>query len=222
MESGAAGGPTTSMGAQTTTTPRSRAHSYDSAADDDLQRCTRCGEQREYCHGHTPIISNPSLDLPPNPPRITVSGSVPTNSVARFNLSRAEATVLAARLTSSLGEDHQDAAPVPPVRDYQEEFAQIVTKSLGISATTAAEGLGLRSQRGQRGGQGRGNQSQPISNNERPRHTQPTQSRQDARRPALPTPPGFEHNRGPAFIPFRIRTDTGCYALLSVVRLGRG
>jgi hypothetical protein len=208
LESGAAGGPTTSMGAQTTTTPRSRAHSYDSAANDDLQRCARCGEQREYCHGHTPIIPNPSLDLPPNPPRITVSGSVPPDSVARFNLSRVEATALAARLTSSLGEDHQDAAPVPPVRDYREEFAWVVAESLGISTATAAEGLGLRSRRGRRGGQGRGNRSQPVSDNEHPRHMQPAQSRQNARRPASPTPPGFEHNRGPAFIPFRIRTDT--------------
>jgi hypothetical protein len=85
VESGAAGGPTTPVGAPTTAAPRSRAHSYDSAADDDLRRCARCGEQQEYCHGHTPIIPNPSLDLPPNPPRITVSGSVPSDSVARFN-----------------------------------------------------------------------------------------------------------------------------------------
>jgi hypothetical protein len=38
---------------------------------------------------------------------------------------------------------------------------------------------------------------------------QPAQPRQDAHRPASPTLPGFEHNRGPAYIPFRIRTDTG-------------
>jgi hypothetical protein len=82
VESGAAGGSVPSMGATTTTAPRQRAHSHDSATDDDLRRCARCGDQREYCHGHTPVIPNPSLDLPPNPPRITVSGSVPPNSVA--------------------------------------------------------------------------------------------------------------------------------------------
>jgi hypothetical protein len=209
LESGTAARSEAAMGAATTTTDQSRADPYDSSADDDLRRCARCGEQREYCHGHTPIIPNASLNLPPNPPRIALSGSVPPNSVARFTLSRAEATALAARLTTSLGQNDQDAAPVLPVRDYREEFARVVAESLGISAATAAEGLGLRSRRGQRGGQGRGNRSQPISDNERPRHAQPAQSRQDACRPASPTPPGFEHNQGPAFIPFRIQTDTG-------------
>jgi hypothetical protein len=188
---------------------RQRSDSYDSSADDDLRRCARCGEQREYCHGHTPIVPNASLDLPSNPPRISLSGSVPPNGVARFNLSRAEATALAARLTTSLGQNNQDATPVSPVRDYREEFARVVAESLGISTATAAKGLGLRSRRGQRGGQGRGNRPQPLPDNERPLNTQPTQPRQSTRRPASPTPPGFEHNRGPAFIPFRIRTDTG-------------
>jgi hypothetical protein len=138
-----------------------------------------------------------------------MSGSVPSNGVVRFNLSREEATALAASLTSSLGEDNQDAAPVPPARDYREEFTRVVAESLGISTATAAEGLGLRSRRGRRGGQGRGNRSNAVPDNEHPRHTQPTPPRQDARRPASPTPPGFEHNRGLAYIPFRIRTDTG-------------
>jgi hypothetical protein len=137
-----------------------------------------------------------------------LSGSVPPDGLARFNLSRAEATALAARLTTSLGQNDQDAAPVPPVRDYREEFVRVVAESLGISTATAAEGLGLRSRRGRRGGQGRGNRPQPLPDNERPLNTQPTQPRQVARRPSSPTPPGFEHNRGPAFIPFRIRTDT--------------
>jgi hypothetical protein len=209
LELGTASRPEAAMGATTTTMHRSRSDPYDSSADDDLRRCARCGEQREYCHGHTPVVPNASLDLPPNPPRVTLSGSVPPNGVARFNLSRAEATALAARLTTSLRQDHQDATPVPPVCDYQEEFARVVTESLGISTATAAEGLGLRSRRGRRGGQGRGNRPHPLPDNERPLNTQPTQPRQSTRRPASPTPPGFEHNRGPAFIPFRIRTDTG-------------
>jgi hypothetical protein len=209
LEPGAVNRPEATVGAATTTTPRSRADSYDSSADDDLRRCARCGEQREYCHGHTPIVPNASLDLPSNPPRVTLSGSVPPNGVARFNLSRAEATALAASLSTSLGQNDQDAAPVPPALDYREEFARVVAESLGISTATAAEGLGLRSRRGRRGGQGRGNQPRSVPHNERPINTQPTQPRQSARRPASPTPPGFEHNRGPAFIPFRIRTDTG-------------
>jgi hypothetical protein len=209
LESGATARPEATVGTTTTTMHRPWASSYDSSADDDLRRCARCGEQREYCHGHTPIVPNASLDLPPNPPRVTLSGSVPPDGLARFNLSRAEATALAARLTTSLGQNDQDAAPVPPVRDYREEFARVVTESLGISAATAADGLGLRSRRGRQGGQGRGNRPQPLPDNERPLNTQPTQSRQVARRPSSPTPLGFEHNRGSAFIPFRIRTDTG-------------
>jgi hypothetical protein len=209
LEPGTATGSSAAMGATTTTTDQSQTDPYDSSADDDLRRCARCGEQQEYCHGHTPFVPNASLDLPPNPLRVTLSGSVPPNGVARFNLSRAEATALAAHLTTSLGQDHQDAAPVPPVHDYREEFARVVAESLGISTTTAAEGLGLRSRRGRRGGQGRGNRPQPLPDNERPSHTQPTQPRQSTRRPASPTLPGFEHNRGPAFIPFCIRTDTG-------------
>jgi hypothetical protein len=59
VESRAAGGPTLSMGATTTTAHQSRANSHDSSADNDLRRCARCGEQQEYCHGHTPVIPNP-------------------------------------------------------------------------------------------------------------------------------------------------------------------
>jgi hypothetical protein len=197
---------------------RSRTDPYDSSADDDIRRCARCGEQREYCHGHTPIIPNSSLDLPPNPPRISLSGSVPPNGMARFNLSRAEATVLAARLTTSLGKNDQDAATILPAYDYREEFARIIAEGLGIPATTAAEGLGLHNRRGRQGGQGRGNQSQPVPDIRRPHDSQPTQPRQAACRPSSPTPPGFEHNQGPAFIPFHIRTDTGGETLARYIR----
>jgi hypothetical protein len=204
VESGTAGGPTTPVGASMTTVSRSRAHSYDSAANDDLRRCARCGEQREYCHGHTPFIPNPSLDLSPKPPRITVSGSVPPNGVARFNLSRAQATVLATRLIDSLEQDHQDATTVLPAYDYGEEFARIIAEGLGIAPDVAAEGLGVRNRRGRRGGQGRGNRPQPVPDARRPAHPQSTQECLPARRPSSPTPAGFEHNRGPAYIPFRI------------------
>jgi hypothetical protein len=137
LESGAAAGSETIVGATTTTPHRSRSHSNGSATTSDLRRCARCGEQNQYCHGHTPFVPNPSLDLPSNPPRVTMSGSVPPNGVARFNLSREEATALAASLTASLGEDDQDAAPVPQTRDFREEFARVVYESLGISTTPA-------------------------------------------------------------------------------------
>jgi hypothetical protein len=190
----------TSVGATTTTAPRSRAHSHDSSADDDLRRCARCGEQREYCHGHTPFIPNPSLNLPPNPPRITVSGSVPSNGMARFNLSRAQATALATRLVDSLEQNHQDATEIPPTYDYREEFARIVAKGLGIAPDVAAKGLGVHNRRGRRGGQGRGNRPQPVPHARRPANPQSTQERLPARRSSSPTPAGFEHNRGPAFM----------------------
>jgi hypothetical protein len=83
-----------------------------------------------------------------------VSGSIPPNSVARFNLSRAQATVLAPRLVDSLEQDNQDTATVPPAYDYGEEFAQIVAEGHGITPDIAAEGLGIRNRRGRRGGQG--------------------------------------------------------------------
>jgi hypothetical protein len=205
LESGAALGSETTLGATPTTTYRRWADSNESATSHDLRQCARCGEQNQYCHGHTPFIPNASLDLPP---RLPMWATVQPDGVARVNLNRAQATALANNLVDAL-KNHQNPALVSPVRDYREEFARVVAESLGISAATAAEGLGLRSRRGRRGGQGRGNRSRPISDNERPSHAQPTQPRQSARRPASPTPPGFEHNRGPAYIPFRIQTDTG-------------
>jgi hypothetical protein len=194
MESGTAGGPATSVGATTTMVCRSRANSHDSSTDDDLRRCARCSEQREYCHGHTPVIPNPSLDLPPNPPQITLSGSVPPNGVARFNFSRAQATALATRLVDSLEQNHQNAAEIPPAYDYGEEFARIVAEGLGITPDVAAEGLGIRNRRGRRGGQGRGNRPQQVPDARRPANSQPTQECLPARRPSSPTPAGFEHN----------------------------
>jgi hypothetical protein len=205
LEPGAATGLEEAVGATPTTPRRPRASSNDSSTAHDLRRCARCGEQNQYCHGHTPFVPNASLDLPPRSP---LRASVQPDGMARVNLNRTQATALAANLLDAL-EDHQDAASVPTVRDYQEEFARVVAESLGISVATAAEGLGLRSRRGRQGGQGRGNRPQSVPHNERPPHTQPTQPRQSACRPVSPTPPGFEHNRGPAFIPFRIRTDTG-------------
>jgi hypothetical protein len=181
MEPGAITGLTEAMGATTTTAHRSRAHSHDSSADDDLRCCTRCGEQQEYCHGHTPVIPNPSLDLPPNPPRISVSGSVPPHGVARFNLSRAQATALATRLVDSLEQNHQDAVEVPPAYDYGEEFVWIIAEGLGIAPDVAAEGLGVCNRRGRRGGQGRGNRPQQVPDARRPANLQSTQECQPVR-----------------------------------------
>jgi hypothetical protein len=129
--------------------------------------------------------------------------------MARFNLSRAQATALATRLIDSLEQNHQDATEVPPTYDYGEEFARIVAEGLGIAPDVAAEGLGVCNRRGRRSGQGRGNQPQPVPDARRPANPQSTQECLPARRPSSPTPAGFEHNRGPAFIPFRIRNEHG-------------
>jgi hypothetical protein len=127
--------------------------------------------------------------------------------MARFNLSRAQATALATRLVDSLEQNHQDAAEVPPAYDYGEEFARIIAEGLSIVPEVTAEGLGIRNRRGRRGSQGQGNQPQQVPDARRPANPQPTQERQPARRPTSPTPVGFEHNRGPAFIPFHIHEN---------------
>jgi hypothetical protein len=72
-----------------------------------------------------------------------VSQSIPTNGMARFNLSCAQAMLLAARLIDCLEENNQDATEVPPAYDYIEEFAHIIAKGLGIPLAIAGEGLGV-------------------------------------------------------------------------------
>jgi hypothetical protein len=205
LESGAADRSEATLGAATTTTNRHRANSNGSATPSDLRRCARCREQNQYCHGHTPVIPNPSLDLPPPQPRVPVQRAVPTNGVARFNLNHAQATALAASILDAL-EDNEDTAPVPPT--YGQEIAGIITAGLGIDPTTAAEGLGVRSGGSQCGGQGRGGRSRTLPDARRPANSQQMQGRRSARRPASPTLPGFEHNRGPAYIPFRIQENS--------------
>jgi hypothetical protein len=126
--------------------------------------------------------------------------------MARFNLNRAQATALAARLLDAL-EDDEDTTPIPPAPDYGQEIANIVAAGLGIDPTTAAEGLGVRGGGSQRGGQGQGGRSRTLPDARRPTNSQQTQGRRAARRPASPTPLGFEHNRGPAYIPFHIQEN---------------
>jgi hypothetical protein len=133
------------LGATTTTANSSRQDPYDSSTDNDLRRSARCGEQREYCHGHTPVIPNPTLNLPP---RIPVSGSLSTNGVARFNLNHTQATALASRLIDSLEQDHQNATAVPPPYDPTDEFTHVLAEGLGLRQAQVAEGLGLHGGRG--------------------------------------------------------------------------
>jgi hypothetical protein len=161
VELGAAARSEATLGAPSGVTSISRAPSYDSATNDDLRRCARCGEQRQYCHGHTPIIPNPSLHLPSAQPRAPVSGSVPTHRVARVNLNRAQATALAANLINAL-ENHQDSGAVPPSYNYGKEISHIVADGLGLDQAVVAEGLGVQGRGGHRGGQGRGGRPMQV------------------------------------------------------------
>jgi hypothetical protein len=205
LEQGTADRSEATVGAAQATPHRQRSDSNGSATAHDLRHCARCGEQNQYCHGHTPVIPNASLDLPP---RIPVRASVQPDGVARFNLNRAQATALASRLLDAL-EDHQDAAPIPPPYSGAEEFARIVAESLGIEHAVAAEGLGIRTRGGRGQGRGRGNGPRAVSGNRGPAHPQQAQGPRAPRRVTSPVPAGFEHNRGPAFIPFRIRNEHG-------------
>jgi hypothetical protein len=128
--------------------------------------------------------------------------------VARINLNCVQATALATRLVDAL-ENHQDAAPVPPAYNYREEVARIITEGLGIDPAVTAEGLGVCTRGGRGQGRGRGNGPQPVPDARHPAHAQQAQGPRAPRRVSSPVPPGFEHNRGPAFIPFRIRNEHG-------------
>jgi hypothetical protein len=204
LEQGAAAGPEAAVGATSTTPHRRRTDSNGSATAQDLRQCARCGEQNQYCHGHTPIIPNASLDLPP---RVPLRASVQSDGVARINLNRAQATALASRLIDAL-KNHQDATPIPPPYNYGEEIARIVAEGLGVEQAVVAEGLGVRTRGGRGQGRGRGNRPQPVPDARRPTQEQ-AQGPQAPRRITSPVPAGFEHNRGPAFIPFWIQNEHG-------------
>jgi hypothetical protein len=130
--------------------------------------------------------------------------------VARVNLNRAQATALAANLINAL-ENNQDSTAVPPAYDYGEEISRILADGLGLDRVVVAEGLGIRGGGSHQGGQGRGGRPGQVPDARRPANqTQALNSRnrrRPAARPVSPTPPGFEHNRGPAFIPFCIQDN---------------
>jgi hypothetical protein len=182
VESGTVTGPETPLGATPTTPHRRRVDSNGSATSHDIRQCARCGEQNQYCHGHTPVVPNASLDLPP---RFPLQASIQPDGVARINLNRTQATALAANLLEAL-EDHQDAAQVPPAYNYGEEIANIVAEGLGIDREVAAEGLGVRTRGNRRQGRGRGNGPQQIPAARSPTHTQQTQGPRAPRRVTSP------------------------------------
>jgi hypothetical protein len=151
LESGTVTRSTTAVGTTPPTPRLRRADSHDSATSYDLRQCARCGEQNQYCHSHTPVIPNPTLDLPPQLP---VQAPIPADGMAQFNLSRVQATALAGHLFNALEQNGQDTIEVPPPYDYRLEFANIIAEGLGIPPAVAAEGLGVRGGRHQRQNRG--------------------------------------------------------------------
>jgi hypothetical protein len=130
--------------------------------------------------------------------------------VARVNLNRAQATALASNLLNAL-ENNQDPGAVPPVYNYGDEISRVLAEGLGLDQAVVAEGLGIRGRGGHCAGQGRGSRPRQVPDARQPAN--PLQApvarnrRRPAARPILPTPPGFEHNRGPAYIPFCIHDN---------------
>jgi hypothetical protein len=130
--------------------------------------------------------------------------------MVRFNLSHAQATTLASRLVDALDQNSQNSAEVPPPYNYGYKFSRIIAEGLSIDQAVTAEGLGIRSGRRQHQNRGRGGQSQQLPDAQCPANLPQVQAtaRQSVRRPVSPTPLGFEHNRGPAFIPFHIQENS--------------
>jgi hypothetical protein len=130
--------------------------------------------------------------------------------MARVNLNCAQATALAANLLNAL-EDNEDPGTVPPPYDYGGEIARILAEGLGLDQVVLAEGLGLRGRGGPQRGQNRGGRPRQVPDARHPADPPQAQAARNRRCPAAqpvsPTPPGFEHNHGPAFIPFRIQEN---------------
>jgi hypothetical protein len=129
-----------------------------------------------------------------------------SDGVARVNLNRAQATALASNLLDAL-ENHKDATAVLPAYNYGGEFTRIIAEGLGIEEAVAAKGLGIRTRRGQNHGQGRGGRPQAVPDGRRPTNLQQAQGARPPQRSTSPVPASFEHNRGPAFIPFCIHNE---------------
>jgi hypothetical protein len=126
--------------------------------------------------------------------------------MARVNLNHAQATALASNLLNAL-KNHEDATAVLPAYDYGGELARIIAEGLGIEEAVAAEGLGICARRGQNRGQGRGGRPRAVPDSRRPANPQQVQGARPPQRSTSPVPASFEHNRGLAFIPFRIHNE---------------
>ena len=100
--------------------------------------------------------------------------------VVNVNLNRAEAARLVDRLSTLIQEDDENTDEVPPAYTPQRVGVRGGRTSRGVDTSTNVSTVHI-----------------PRPHNER------------STRPSSPTPPGFEHNRGAAFIPFNITDRQG-------------
>jgi hypothetical protein len=115
---------------------------------------------------------------------------------------------LATRLIDALEQNGTDSTAVPLPYNYRDEFAHIIAEGLGIPPAITAKGLGIRGGRCPHQNRGRGGRPPQLPEPQHPTNTQQASRQQPAPRPISPTPLGFEHNCGPAFIPFHIQENS--------------
>ena len=118
---------------------------------------------------------------PPSPSPLPIRPRpVQPRSVVNVNLNRAEAARLVDRLSTLIQEDDENTDPLLPAYTPQRVGIRGGRQSRGVDTTTNARAIHI-----------------PRPHNERPA------------RSSSPTPLGFEHNRGAAFIPFNITDRQG-------------
>ena len=100
--------------------------------------------------------------------------------MVNVNLNRAEAARLVDRLSTLIQEDDENTDEIPPAYTPQRVGIRGGRTNRGVDTSTNVSTVHI-----------------PRPHNERPT------------RPSSPTPPGFEHNRGAAFIPFNITDRQG-------------
>ena len=104
---------------------------------------------------------------------------LPAQRVVNVNFNRAEATALVDRLSSIIQEDDKNTAAL--LLPYSSQRVGVQGRpSQGVDTNTTVTTIHI-----------------PCPHNEQPTRT------------ASPTPPGFEHNQGAAFIPFNITNQQG-------------
>ena len=118
---------------------------------------------------------------PPSPSPLPIRPRpIQPRRLVNVNLNRAEAARLVDRLSTLIQEDDENTDSLPPAYTPQRMGIRGGRQNRGVDTPTNARTIHV-----------------PHPHNERPT------------RASSPTPPGFEHNRGAAFIPFNITDRQG-------------